>query len=94
VLPFAAVHRSARPNDSELVFSFLGFSRGDVSATCIDVSTRPCSLVVMFPRAVSCEVSCLRSAIMESDPNAFDAQTAYNSDTVRLSVQICYLCIC
>lgn len=53
MLPFAAVYRSARRNDSELVFSFLRFSKGDVSATCIDVSTRPRSLVVMFPRAVS-----------------------------------------
>jgi len=44
VLPSAAVYQSARRNDSELVFSFLRFSKGDISATCVDVSTRPCSL--------------------------------------------------
>ena len=33
MLPFAAVYQSARRNDSELVFSFLRFSKGDVSSS-------------------------------------------------------------
>jgi len=88
--PFAAVYQSARRNDSELVFSFLRFSKGDVSSSMYRFSTRPCSLVVMFPRAVLCGVSSRQTPVVELYPNAFDAQAACNGDTVRLSK--CVVC--